>query len=239
MGVLSLAGKTPRVLVTLTPDLGKVLNAMSEVEISGETNLTAGLQIAQLALKHRQNKNGRAKLVLFIGSPIRESTEDLVKLGKKLKKNSVAVDVVSFGGESDNDAKLEAFHQAVNGEGGEGHLLVVPAGGPVLADYLISSPLFGGEEGGNPFGAAAGGGGGFEFGERGEGEGGRGVMSCRGDPVSLPQTFQVLPLSSYLYCSLQVSTRAWTPSWPWPCVCRWRRSRPGWRRRGEGRGGQR
>ncbi len=72
VGVLTMAGKTPRVLVTPTPDLGKVLNSMQGLEIEGEANLSSAVQIAQLALKHRQNKNQRQRIVLFVGSPIRE-----------------------------------------------------------------------------------------------------------------------------------------------------------------------
>ena len=67
-----MAGKTPRVLVTPTPDLGRVLNSMQGLEIEGEANLSSAVQIAQLALKHRQNKNQRQRIVLFVGSPIRE-----------------------------------------------------------------------------------------------------------------------------------------------------------------------
>jgi len=40
--------------------------------------------------------------------------DTLIKIAKKLKKNSVAVDVVSFGCEAENDEKLTAFHEAVN-----------------------------------------------------------------------------------------------------------------------------
>lgn len=72
VGVLTMAGKTPRVLVTPTPDLGRVLNSMQGLQIEGEANLSAAVQIAQLALKHRQNKNQRQRIVLFVGSPIRE-----------------------------------------------------------------------------------------------------------------------------------------------------------------------
>ena len=35
-------------------------------------------------------------------------------MGKKLKKNNVAVDVINFGEEAENTAKLEAFINAVN-----------------------------------------------------------------------------------------------------------------------------
>ena len=70
VGVLSMAGKTPRVLVTPTPDLGKVLNCMNDVEIESECNYAASIQIALLALKHRQNKNQRQRIVIFVGSPL-------------------------------------------------------------------------------------------------------------------------------------------------------------------------
>lgn len=72
VGVLTMAGKSPRVLVTPTPDLGKILNAMQDLDIEGASNLPSSVQIAQLALKHRQNKNQRQRAVIFIGSPIQE-----------------------------------------------------------------------------------------------------------------------------------------------------------------------
>jgi 26S proteasome regulatory subunit N10 len=37
-----------------------------------------------------------------------------VKLAKKMKKNSVAVDIINFGEEAENTAKLDAFITAVN-----------------------------------------------------------------------------------------------------------------------------
>lgn len=72
VGVLTMAGKTPRVLVTPTPDLGKVLNCMTDINIDGDANIATSVQIAQLALKHRQNKNQRQRIVIFAGSPVKE-----------------------------------------------------------------------------------------------------------------------------------------------------------------------
>ena len=43
-----------------------------DLAIEGQANLSAAVQIAQLALKHRQNKNQRQRIVIFIGSPIAE-----------------------------------------------------------------------------------------------------------------------------------------------------------------------
>ena len=70
----------------------------------------------------------------------------LVKIAKKLKKNNVAVDIVSFGHEADNEEKLTAFHGAVNSNDNS-HLVTVPPG-PVLSDVLIGSPIFQVGEGG-------------------------------------------------------------------------------------------
>lgn len=155
VGVMSMAGKTPQVLVTPTPDLGKVLNAMQQMKIEGQVNLSTSVQVAQLALKHRENKNQRQRIVIFLGSPITEDKEALVKIAKKLKKNNVAVDIVSFGSEEENTEKLEAFQAAVNSSDSS-HLVTVPPG-TILSDMLFGTPIFqeeagggGGDEGAGP-----------------------------------------------------------------------------------------
>jgi 26S proteasome regulatory subunit N10 len=90
VGVLTMAGKGVEVRVSMTSDVGKVLAQSHGAQMSGEINLSAGLQVAGLALKHRQNKNQRQRVIVFVGSPIAEEESVLVKLGKKLKKNSCA-----------------------------------------------------------------------------------------------------------------------------------------------------
>jgi len=73
-------------------------------------------------------------------SPCLCQQDALVKIAKKLKKNNVAVDVVSFGHEAENEDKLSAFHAAINSNDNS-HLVTVPPG-PVLSDVLIGSPIF-------------------------------------------------------------------------------------------------
>ena len=51
----------------------------------------------------------------------------MVKLGKKLKKNSVAMDIINFGEEAENASKLEALLNAVNSDDNS-HLVTVPSG---------------------------------------------------------------------------------------------------------------
>ncbi|XP_019096262.1 PREDICTED: 26S proteasome non-ATPase regulatory subunit 4 homolog isoform X3 [Camelina sativa] len=65
VGILTMAGKGVRVLTTPTSDLGKILACMHGLDVGGEINLTAAIQIAQLALTHRQ------RIIVFAGSPIK------------------------------------------------------------------------------------------------------------------------------------------------------------------------
>lgn len=122
----------------------------------------------QLALKHRQNKSQRQRIIVFTCSPLSDSSSTLTKLAKKMKKNNTSIDIVAFGDLSDdNIAKLQAFNEAV--KGGEGsHLEIVPPGPNLLSDSIVASPILAGEGGGVPTngGGAGGADGGdnFEFG---------------------------------------------------------------------------
>lgn len=183
---MTMGGNGPEVLVTLTTDYGKILQGLHGTKIKGGTHLATGIQVAgvmcfhpaahscgangkQLALKHRQNKSQRQRIVVFVGSPIVEDEKALVKLAKKMKKNNVAVDFINFGEtDSDNTAKLQAFIDAINSSDNS-HLVTIPPGPHLLSDRLIATPIMGeggASEGGvTEGGATAGeGSGGFEFG---------------------------------------------------------------------------
>jgi 26S proteasome regulatory subunit N10 len=148
------AGKSPEVLVTLTSDLGKVLSSLHEVKLGGKFDFVSSMQVAQLVLKHRQNKNQHQRVIVFVGSPIPEDSNSLVRLAKRLKKNNIAVDVVNFGEEAVNTEKLEAFIAAVNSNDNS-HLVTIPPGPHILSDILISSPIIAGEEGGSSMGGSS------------------------------------------------------------------------------------
>ncbi|CAI8588579.1 unnamed protein product [Vicia faba] len=170
VGVLIMAGKGVRVLVTPTSDLGKILACMHGLEIGGEMNLAAGIQVAQLALKHRQNKKQQQRIIVFAGSPVNHEKKMLEMIGRKLKKNSVALDIVNFGEVDEaKTEKLDSLLAAVNNNDSS-HIVHVPAGPNALSDVLISTPIFTGDgEGGSGFAAAAaaaaaGGASGYDFG---------------------------------------------------------------------------
>lgn len=140
VGLLSYGGGGPQVLSTLTTDFGKILLGVHGTKISGDNHFSSGVQVAALVLKHRQNKVQSQRIVLFAGSPIKESEKDLEKLAKKMKKNNVAVDVINFGEESVNTAKLEKFIAAVNNHDNS-HLVTIPPGPRLLYEVIATSPI--------------------------------------------------------------------------------------------------
>lgn len=181
VGLLSMGGKVSSVslLVSPTDDYGKLLTALhascqnTNDMIFGDTlPFHHAIQVATLALKHRREKKGAQRIVIFVASPVMEEVKSMSQMGKVLKKNNIAVDVVSFGDHSSsssdgNEMKLQAFVEAANSNENS-HFLTVPIGVP-LTDILVSSPIVHGGEGGGSGGvpgASGGGGGGegFEFG---------------------------------------------------------------------------
>jgi 26S proteasome regulatory subunit N10 len=125
----------------------------------------------KLALKHRQNKSQKQRIVIFNCSPIEEDEKNLVKLAKKMKKSAISIDIVAFGELSDDTTKkLQAFSDNV--QSGEGsYLATIPPSANLLSDSLISTPLLGGDgtsgaggAGGSGGEGGASGGNDFEFG---------------------------------------------------------------------------
>lgn len=89
----------PEVLVTPTQDEGKLIAALHSVKPAGDADLATAINVAQvsstgtrcvfcmptlyslqLALKHRQNKNQRQRIIVFVGSPLNATSAALVKV---------------------------------------------------------------------------------------------------------------------------------------------------------------
>lgn len=163
VGIMTMAGKGPEVLVTHSKDLGQILGALhsvkSESKIGGTIDIPTAISVALLALKHRENKNLRQRIVVFVGSPADGSDEgsagragtdekSMVRLAKKLKKNNVAVDFVVYGDGIDEPAEgseqktvLTSFVENAS-SGDNSHLVVVPPSqGVLLSEALIASPI--------------------------------------------------------------------------------------------------
>ncbi|CAH0382150.1 unnamed protein product [Bemisia tabaci] len=158
VGLLTMANV--KVVSSLTSDVGRILSKLHQIQPDGEINFLTGIRVAHLALKHRQGKNHKMRIVVFIGSPVNLESKEMTKLAKRLKKEKVNVDIVSFGEEISNNDALSGFINILNGkEGGGSHLVTVPP--PHLSDALISSPVILGEDGAGPSGFGTGG---YEFG---------------------------------------------------------------------------
>jgi len=186
VGVLTMAGRGVELLVSPTDDIGKLLSCLHGVKVGGKADMAGAVQVAQLALKHRRNKNGGQRVVVFVGSPLEADAKTLVKVGKQLKKNGIAVDVVSLGEIEENQEKLQEFVEATNSNNNS-HLVTIPPG-LLPSDVLVTSPIIhGGEDGGGGggggeggMGAGAGGGGGFGM---GGGMGDFGGVDAQNDPA--------------------------------------------------------
>lgn len=111
---LSFLAFSVQLLTSPTRDITKYLATLRKVFSKGVCDFSTSIRIAHLALKHRKNKNGKQRIIMFVGSPLKESADDLVKLGKQLKKNNVGLDIVSIGEIEGNEDKLREMINAVN-----------------------------------------------------------------------------------------------------------------------------
>lgn len=165
LGVVTMAGKRVEVITSLTNDESILLGSLSKINLNGECDIITALNICILCLKHRINKNQQQRVILFIGSPIKDTKENLIKIGKKLKKYNVAVDVISFGHVEENRELINTFIKEVNNvnnNSNNSNVLEVPLGCYIM-DSLFGSSIMGGGndfgQGGQPGGAGAGAGG--------------------------------------------------------------------------------
>lgn len=140
IGFLTSGGDACKVFETLTMDLDRVLASLTEVKMSGRvSHFSAALRIAALALSHRANPLSEKRIVVFVGSPIKETVGELEALAKKLRKDEVAVDVILFGA-PENEERLSLFVSKVEKQGNS-VFIHIPAGANLTA-VLMDSQVF-------------------------------------------------------------------------------------------------
>jgi 26S proteasome regulatory subunit N10 len=137
--MMTMAGKRPEIFLTQTNDVGRLLSTITKMPIHGYVDLPRAIKIAQLSLKHRQNKNQKQRIIVFVGSPIEGlEDKDMVKLGKQLRKNDVAIDVVNFG-HPENIPLLTALVENCS-KNANSHMIEVNYG-MNIADIIITSSI--------------------------------------------------------------------------------------------------
>lgn len=187
VGLMNMGGNTPEILTTLTTDFGKILDGLHRTKIKGSSHFSTGINVAALALKHRENKSQKQRIIVFTCSPIAEDEKSLIKLSKRMKKNGISIDLIAFGelGE-DNVKKLEAFNE--NCQSAEGsYLAVIQPSSNLLSDSIVTTPILAGEGAGG--GAGLGGAGGEG------GEGGANQFEFGVDPSLDPALAMALRIS--------------------------------------------
>lgn len=105
-----------------------------------------------MALKHRQNKAQRQRIIIFTCSPVLEDEKKLIQLAQKIKKNSISIDFVVFGELNGKvESKLTVFNENVEG-GARSHIAIMSPQSGLLSDQLVISPILNGDGGSGPGG---------------------------------------------------------------------------------------
>lgn len=152
IGILTMGQSGAKVRVSPTRDQTRLLTATSNMECGGVLKFCHGVKIAQLALKHRQNKAGEQRIIAIVCSPVEESEKDMKKLANFLRKEGINIDVVIMGDIEKNEDILTKFVGIVDKEGENSHVIVAPVGS-VLSNVMRNSAVLGG---GSSGGGAAG-----------------------------------------------------------------------------------
>jgi hypothetical protein len=70
VGLLAYGGGGARLLSAPTEDTAKLFAALTDLRAEGGAAMPVAIKTAMLALKHRKNKNGAQRVVVFVGSPV-------------------------------------------------------------------------------------------------------------------------------------------------------------------------
>lgn len=121
VGLMTSGGENVQVLVTPTNETSLLYSVFNRVEVGGHARFAKALQIAQLALKHRVNKNQRERIIAFVASDLRESEAEVVDICRKARRNNTQIDIVNVASPA-NLGLLRTIVETVNVE--EGSTLV-------------------------------------------------------------------------------------------------------------------
>ena len=139
VGSLTHGGDSVAVKTSPSEDTSKVLASLHGIQCRGNPHFGNAIRVAMLALKHRKNKHGGQRIVIFIGSPIQEEEKQLKKIGAMLRKNNIALDIIAMGENEKNEDKLRKINEAVNNNDNSHIVYVTP--GVLPSEALMSSPI--------------------------------------------------------------------------------------------------
>jgi len=134
-----MGGRNPEILITPIRQLEKIKAEINSIPIKGQSQMTRAIDIACMALKHREHKHARQRIIAMVASPLTETEADLINLGKKLRRNNVVIDVINLG-EYGNKEKLQSFIDSAQNED-DCTFLPLDPGLQLLSDAVLSSKI--------------------------------------------------------------------------------------------------
>jgi 26S proteasome regulatory subunit N10 len=78
VGLMSMGGKGPEVLVTLTADIGKILDGLHRTKIRGNSHLASSIQVAAVSGPHESDRSAPSNYLDYVASaqaPSRKGSE--------------------------------------------------------------------------------------------------------------------------------------------------------------------
>uniref|UniRef100_A0A663N6X9 VWFA domain-containing protein n=1 Tax=Athene cunicularia TaxID=194338 RepID=A0A663N6X9_ATHCN len=139
VGLITLANNC-EVLTTLTPDTGRILSKLHTVQPKGKITFCTGIRVAHLALKHRQGKNHKMRIIAFVGSPVEDNEKDVSERQREGRRLGLAPQVgfpctepgfaPQHGGRAERDGRSPAQPGGGDPNGPRGarrHVRVLPA----------------------------------------------------------------------------------------------------------------
>jgi hypothetical protein len=77
------------VLCSPSKDDMQILSLLHGIQPYGGCTFGHGIKVAMLALRHRLNKHGAQRIIVFVGSPVNDDDRSLKTLADTLRKNNV------------------------------------------------------------------------------------------------------------------------------------------------------
>lgn len=96
VGIMTSGGDNVNILVTPTNETSLLYSVFNKIQIGGTNKFAKSLQIAQLALKHRINKNQKERIIVFVANEIRENESEIVDICRKMRRNNTQIDIINI-----------------------------------------------------------------------------------------------------------------------------------------------
>lgn len=147
VGLMTMSG-TCQVLTTPCNNTQLIYSQYSKIKIDDFNSFARSVQIAQLSMKNRINKQQHERIVVFIASEIKDKEETLLKIARNLKRNNTTLNIINIRCQK-NQEILQKMIEVLEDEG-ESSLINYDDNNSLLVDFLKRTPLMGNVQGAAP-----------------------------------------------------------------------------------------